>query len=174
MNLVDVLLEDAGNMYDVTEALFRRVEPAMLGWKPATGANWMTAGQLLMHCSNACGMGIRGYLTGNWGLPDGMRFEDIPPEEMLPPASKLPAVESVDQALHLLKEDRQLALQYLAKADEMRLLGESLSAPWGGPPRTLFQQLQSMIEHLGQHKGQLFYYLKLMGQDVNTSNLWGM
>ncbi len=30
-----------------------------------------------------------------------------------------------------------------------------------------------MIEHLKQHKGQLFYYLKLQGKPVNTSDLWG-
>ena len=30
-----------------------------------------------------------------------------------------------------------------------------------------------MIAHLAQHKGQLFYYLKLMGKDVKTDDLWG-
>jgi hypothetical protein len=28
--------------------------------------------------------------------------------------------------------------------------------------------------HLAQHKGQLFYYLKLQGKPVNTTDLWGM
>jgi hypothetical protein len=31
-----------------------------------------------------------------------------------------------------------------------------------------------MVGHLNQHKGQLFYYLKLQGKDVNTMHLWGM
>jgi hypothetical protein len=31
-----------------------------------------------------------------------------------------------------------------------------------------------MIDHLGQHKGQLFYYLKLRGQNVNTADLYGV
>jgi hypothetical protein len=31
-----------------------------------------------------------------------------------------------------------------------------------------------MIQHLAQHKGQLFYYLKLQGKPVNTAHLWGM
>jgi hypothetical protein len=30
------------------------------------------------------------------------------------------------------------------------------------------------IHHLQQHKGQLFYYLKLQGKPVNTEHLWGM
>lgn len=45
-------------------------------------------------------------------------------------------------------------------------------APWGGPERTLFQHCYEMIWHLGQHKGQLFYYLKIQGKDVNTIHLW--
>jgi len=47
-------------------------------------------------------------------------------------------------------------------------------SPWGGPEVTLFQHLYHMIGHLGQHKAQLFYYLKLMGKDVNTGDLWGV
>jgi hypothetical protein len=31
-----------------------------------------------------------------------------------------------------------------------------------------------MLAHLAQHKGQLFYYLKLMGRPVHTGHLWGM
>lgn len=174
MTLVEILKQEAEMMFGVTEALFRRVQPGTLGWKPATGQNWMTVGQLLMHCSSACGMGIKGFLTGDWGLPEGTRFEDMKPEEILPPAAALPTVESVEQALTLLAQDRNLALQQLNQASEVDLLARTLSAPWGGPKVTLFQHLYNMVGHLGQHKGQLFYYLKLMGQDVNTANLWGM
>jgi uncharacterized damage-inducible protein DinB len=138
------------------------------------GSNWMTVGQVLMHCTNACGSGIKGFITGDWGLPEGMKFEDIPPDQMMPPAEKMPSVENVDQALELLAEDRQVALKHIAEAGEANLLGKRFAAPWGGPEVTLFQHLYHMIGHLGQHKGQLFYYLKLLGKDVNTSHLWGM
>jgi len=173
MNLVDVLRQDADVVYATTEALVQRVPAESLGWRPATGKNWMNVAQLLMHCTNACGMGIKAFLTGDWGLPEGVRFEDMKPEEMLPPASKMPAVASVEVALGLLGEDRELARRHLADVDASRLLGERYPAPWGGPPLTLFQHLESMIIHLGQHKGQLFYYLKLMGQEVDTADLWG-
>jgi uncharacterized damage-inducible protein DinB len=172
MALIEILKQEAQGVFTVTETLFRRVEPAALGWKPATGENWMTVGQLLMHCSSGCGMGLKGMSTGDWGLPEGVRFEDMKPEDMLPPASKLPSVESVDQALGLLKQDRELAMKCLDETDEARLLAECFPAPWGGPPLTLFQQLSHMIAHLEQHKGQLFYYLKLMGQNVNTGDLY--
>jgi hypothetical protein len=173
VTLAEILKQEAETMFRVTEALFRRVDPGALGWKPVTGRNWMTMGQLLMHCSNACGPGIKGFLSGDWGLPEGVRFEDLKPEEMLPPASALPAVDSVEQALALLAKDRELALQQLNEVNDADLLARTLSAPWGGPPVTLFQHLYNMVGHLGQHKGQLFYYLKLIGQDVNTANLWG-
>ena len=31
-----------------------------------------------------------------------------------------------------------------------------------------------MVGHLANHKAQLFYYLKLLGKDVNTMHLYGM
>jgi uncharacterized damage-inducible protein DinB len=174
MTLLEVLRQESEQAYRVTECLFRRVEPDALDWKPATGQNWMTIGQLLMHCTIACGQSIRAFVTGDWGLPEGVRFEDLKPEDMLPPASKLPAVETVDQALSLLAADREIAMAQLAALDEARLLTECFPAPWGGAPRTLFQHVYNMIGHLGQHKGQLFYYLKLRGQDVNTADLYGV
>ena len=173
MTLVEILREEADDVFRVTERLFRRVEPDALQWKPTTGENWMTVGQLLMHCATSCGQSIRAFATGDFGLPEGVRFEDLPPEEVLPPASKLPSVDSVEQALQMLAEDRALAWAQLACLDESHLLAGRYAAPWGGPPRTLFQHLYNMIGHLGQHKGQLFYYLKLRGQDVNTGDLYG-
>ncbi len=174
MGLVDVLRQDAELAYATTEKLLARVPADALEWKPSSGENWMTVGQLVMHCTNACGMGIKGFLTGDWGLPEGVRFEDMPAEQMLPPASALPSVASLDEARRRLAEDKQLALAQIDGVDEARLLSERCPAPWGGPEVTLFQHLESMIHHLGQHKGQLFYYLKLLGQPVNTADLWGV
>ncbi|MFQ5791794.1 MAG: DinB family protein [Acidobacteriota bacterium] len=174
MSLTEVLKGEAEHTYGVTEKLFKLVDAGKLSWKPETGSNWMTVGQLLMHCTNACGGGIKGFITGDWGLPEGMSFEDIPPDQMLPPAEKMPAVEGLEQALELLAEDKQTTLKHLAEVKEENLLTEKSAAPWGGPEVTLFQHLYHMIGHLEQHKGQLFYYLKLLGKDVNTSHLWGM
>ncbi len=174
MSLTEVLEQETEGMYTVTEKLFELVDADQLSWKPDTGGNWMNVGQLLMHCASSCGAGIKGFVTGDWGLPEGMSFEDIPPDQMLPPAEKMPAVESVEQALSLLAEDKKVALEVLASLGEEKLLTEKSAAPWGGPQVTLFQHLLHMIGHLEQHKGQLFYYLKLLGTDVNTSHLWGM
>ncbi len=174
MTLTEILTVEARAMYATAEKLMRLVEPRELSWKPATGKNWMTTAQLLRHCADACGAPIKGFVTGDWGLPAGMKLEDMKPEEMLPPAEKMPAVGTVDEALAIMAEDRKVALKYIAEAGEANLLTKTAVAPWGGGPMPLYQHLHSMINHLGQHKGQLYYYLKLMGKDVNTGNLWGM
>ncbi len=176
MRLTDILKEEAAHTYAVTEALFRLVNEGDLGFKPSQGKNWMTLGQLLLHCTGTCGTGtaIRGFVTGDWGQPEGKTSEDLPPDQALPPAEALPTVESLAKAFALLAEDKALALQYLEKAGEENLLSRRLSAPWGGPAVTLFQHVQHMIGHLDTHKSQLFYYLKLMGRDVDTSHLWGV
>ncbi|MEJ2083148.1 MAG: DinB family protein [Acidobacteriota bacterium] len=173
MSLREVLSEEMENSFAVTERLIRMVHSDQLAWKPATGSNWMTVGQLLWHCSSACGVAMRAFVTGEWGLPEGVEFKDLTPEDILPPAEKLPAVESIEQALQLLGEDRQVGASVLREVPEADLLGRRFSPPWGGAECTLFQHLLHMIEHLGQHKGQLFYYLKLLGHDVKTEDLWG-
>lgn len=47
-------------------------------------------------------------------------------------------------------------------------------APWDPTAMPLGQRLLEMVGHLKNHKGQLFYYLKLQGLPVNTTHLYGM
>ncbi len=168
LTLKQALLEQATTTYDLTGRLFARVADGDLPWRPATGRNWMTVGQLLLHCARyGCGLAVVGFVTGDWG--------EASPEsaEHVPAAGELPSVTSVAEAVELLAEDRRLTLECLGALDERALALPAPAPPWGGPERTLFQQLELMIAHLAQHKGQLFYYLKLMGRDVNTADLWG-
>ena len=172
--LKQILLEDTKTTYLITEDLFRKVADNELGWKPATGQNWMTTGQLLMHCANfGCGKAVRGFVKGEWDAPEGTEPEDVDAMQHVPAASALPSVTSVEHALELLAIDRRLSLRCIREAKETELLRKRFVAPWGGPRLLLFQHLMLMVAHLAQHKGQLFYYLKLMGKDVSTSDLWG-
>ena len=172
MNWTELLKGSIEYNYTVTEKLIKQVGDGDLGWKPATGQNWMTIGQLLRHISDSCGSGFRGFVTGDWGLPEGMDFSDLGPEDMLPPAEKLPSVSSVAEALELLGEDKRLAVDNLAGCSEQDLAGKVMPAPWDPEPAVLGQWLLRSVLHLTQHKGQLFYYLKLMGKPVNTNDLW--
>ncbi len=171
MTLTEILLAEAEANYGITERLIRRVGDDELKWTPSTGKNWMTVGQLLMHLASfGCGKAVRGFVTGDWGAAS----EDSTEADHIPPAEALPSVDTVRQAQELLAADRTVTMDSIKAAGEADLLGRRVTAPWGGPELTLLQQLLQMIAHLAQHKGQLFYYLKLMGKDVNTADLWGL
>jgi uncharacterized damage-inducible protein DinB len=171
-DLIRCGIEDA---YKVSDNLLSLVKDDDLDWKPATGSNWMTVGQLLKHMTEACGLCCKGFVTGDWGLPEGLAMGDLPPEAMLPPAEKLPAVASVAEARKLLAADKQVALAMVTQAGEDNLENQLATAPWEpDAAKPLGQHLFGMVMHLNQHKGQLFYYLKLMGREVNTMHLWGV
>ena len=163
------LIREARTAYTISEKLFRRVTDPELSWKPQSGKNWMTMGQLLMHCASyGCGKAVQGFVNDRWDIP-----ENNDDALHIPTVDTLPSVQSVEQALDLLSTDRHVALQCLEKVSENDLLTKKVVAPWGGPDLFLYQHLSLMIRHLEQHKGQLFYYLKLMGKDVSTKDLWG-
>ena len=174
MNWTQLLKNEIESTYSTTARLLDRVDPDSLGWKPERGCNWMTVGQLLKHITNACGAGCKGLVSGDWGLPAGRKLEDLSPEEMMPPAEKLPAVESVEEAKKLLSEDKVLALRMIDQAGEDDLAGKEIAAPWApGISFILGRHLLRMVQHLDRHKSQLFYYLKLLDNPVNTADLWG-
>ncbi len=111
MALKEVLIEEAETTYAVAGRLIARVSDAELGWKPAArGTDWMSVGQLLMHCTRfGCGLAVRGFATGDWGVPGGEAEV-----ANLPPAAALPSVGSVREAQALLEQDRRLTLGVLA------------------------------------------------------------
>ena len=174
MNWTQLLKTEMESAYSTAAKLFDKVDPGNLDWKPATGSNWMTTGQLLKHIAEACGAGCKGFVTGDWGLPPGKQWGDMKPEEMFPPAEKLPTVQSLGEARDRLVQDEALALEMVEKAGEDDLANRQIAMPWAPGKRSpLGLQLLMMVEHLERHKDQLFYYLKLQGQPVNTTDLWG-
>ncbi len=174
MNWKDLLAAEIEYNYAATEKLMDMADDDSLSWKPATGDNWMTTGQLLLHLTNACGMAFKGFATGDWGLPEGVDMADMPAEDMMPPAEKMSAATSVAEAKRLLAEDKKTALDILADCTEKRLAEEPAPVPWDpGDNVMLGHRLLQMVYHLNQHKGQLFYYLKLQGKPMHTGHLWG-
>jgi hypothetical protein len=173
MNWRDLLKAEIESAFAVTEKLVAMAEEDALGWKPATGSNWMTTGQLLKHLAESCGMAFRGFVKGDWGLPEGVDMSSLPPEAMLPPAEKLPMVASLAEVGSLLQKDKQLAFDMLQSCSDEELDTRPAPAPWDPTAIVLGHRLLQMVEHLKQHKSQLFYYLKLQGKPVNTGDLWG-
>ena len=97
MNWTDLLKSEVDAAYHATNGLLDLVE-GDLDWKPTAGENWMSTGQLLMHITSSCGGTFKGFVTGDWGMPEGMDPENMPEEAMLPPAETLPSVATVDEA----------------------------------------------------------------------------
>lgn len=116
MKWTEVLERRVEVEYQATLGLLDLVDEDRLEWKPETGTNWMTMGQLLMHLTQACGTPCRGYVTGDWGLPEGMSLEEMFPENRLPTAEELPSIASVAEARQELVADKQLALDMIAEA----------------------------------------------------------
>ena len=170
----ELLRREIESAYASADALIALVDEGTLDWKPATGQNWMTTGQLLHHLADACGAPIKGFVTGDWGMPEGFDPSEMTPEEMLPTADKLPALDSVAEARRLLAEDKKLALETLAQCDENRLVTQPAPAPWDPTEVPLGHRMLQMVAHLTSHKAQLFYYLKLQGKPVHTGHLWGV
>lgn len=169
MTLTELLKQEAEGTYHAAESLFKLVDADKLGWKPRDGSNWMTVAQLLHHATSACGFCVKGFVTGDWTTPGGSDGTG-----MEPTADTMPSVKSVDEALKLLAADKATCMKYIAEAGEANLLTKRSKAPWGNEERTLFQHLSHMILHLSQHKGQLYYYLKLQGKPLHTGHLYGM
>ncbi|ASQ91411.1 hypothetical protein CHL67_11200 [Prosthecochloris sp. GSB1] len=174
MNWKELLEKEAESSYKGAEVLFGLVDDSMLDWKPQTGGNWMTTGQLLRHVADACGESFRGFTTGVWGPAEGPDPASLPIEETLPSAETLPSVESVGEAGALLAEDRKLVFDLLASIGDEELGGKEAPAPWDPTPMLLGHRLLQMIDHLKIHKAQLYYYLKLQDKPVHTGHLWVM
>lgn len=173
MNWTELLTKEMASAYQITAKLFDLVDEQTLAWKPPLGSNWMTVGQLLFHLTVSCGTAFKGFITDDWGLPEDFDIHSIPPDEMLPPAEKLPALASVAEAKKLLAQDHHLALEMLQKVTEEELAHKIVVAPWDPKKMILGHRLLQMVYHLDSHKSQLFYYLKLLGKPVNTNHLWG-
>ncbi|MDP8242868.1 MAG: DinB family protein [Candidatus Hinthialibacter antarcticus] len=174
MTWKELLTNEIENAYRCANVLIDIVGDEDLSWKPSQGENWMTTGQLLKHITESCGMCMKGFVTGDWGMPEDFDPSKMSGENMLPPAETMATVESVAAAKQLLAQDKQLAYDMLNSVSEEDIDTRLVTAPWDPTEVKLGLQLLSMINHLVQHKGQLFYYLKLQGKPVNTFQLYGM
>ena len=152
-----VLIERIENSYRAAEGLLKLVEDEQLVWKPGSGENWMTTGQLVNHMADACGSMFKGFITGEWKFEESLR-----------------SVATVAEGRDKLQRDKKLALDLLNDLEDEDLVNRMVQAPWEKESRSLGYPLGEMVSHLDAHKSQLFYYLKLQGVPVNTAHLWGM
>jgi hypothetical protein len=174
MSWTELLRRELDSTYKITDNLIAMVDDDALDWKPSTENNWMTTGQVLRHIVESCGLAFKGFVAGDWSMPEGVDMSDLEPDEMLPPAEKLPTVGSVAEARKMLADDKKLALEMLGKCSEEDLQTRDAPAPWDPSDKMILgHRLLEMVSHVDHHKMQLFLYLKLQGKPVNTGHLWG-
>ena len=65
-------------------------------------------------------------------------------------------------------DEAKAALTAVSPAD---FQARMVAVPWG-PPMPMWRTCLGMAEHWVNHKYQLFFYLKLLGQPVNTMTLY--
>ena len=174
MKWKELLSDEIAYTYGITDHLISLVRDDELDWKPEHGNNWMSMGQLLMHMTDACGSTFNGLISGAWDIREEFPINELEMQRIFPSANMLPSVDSTTDARKLLANDRKLALKSLKKCTETDLSGKYAPAPWTRTPMILGQRLLHMVYHLNQHKGQLFYYLKMTGRSVSTCDLYGM
>lgn len=163
MDWKSLLRSEAESTYRAAEGLMDLVDADALDFKPRDGGPWMDTKELLRHLTDACGWCCERFVKDDWAaVMDGTA--PSPPSD----------VGSVADAKRLLVEDRDRMLALVDGLDEETLATRMVAAPWDPTPRPLGQHLLGMIAHLAQHKGQLFYYLKLQGKPVDTWKLYGI
>ena len=171
MGWAEVLASEIEMTYAATFGLLDLVDEDALDWRPQTENNWMTMAVLLQHITTSCGWCCRGFVTGDWNPPAGQQMTG---DEALPPADRMIPATAVAATRAELAADKDVALAMIREVGEEALATRMEPAPWAPEPRPIGQQFLACIQHLQQHKGQLFYYLKLQGKPVHTGTLWGL
>lgn len=152
--------EYAEALYRPSAKLISLAPATKLDWKPASG-NYMTLGQLLHHIATCPGTFVT---AANNAFPPADAFQKLVQEDL----KNTKAPEVAARELSRGWDEAKAALSGVSDAD---FQGKMISVPWG-PPMPLWRTCLAMAEHWGNHKYQLFFYLKLLGLPVNTMTLY--
>lgn len=143
-----------------TEEMLRLIPSDKLEWKPTE--NSFTVGQLLAHLTGALGVYARGIAKGEWGFKS-MR-ERFVLNRRTPPMN-------VEDAIAALKSGHEEFRSLLGSLSEDEFRNSEIDSPqFGIAPR--WRLVMLAIEHHLNHRAEMFMYLKLLGVNVNTGNLY--
>ncbi|MFL6214833.1 MAG: DinB family protein [Blastocatellia bacterium] len=158
--LTSLLLAKVEQQVELTIALVARVPVERLEWRPVPEAFELS--HLLGHLLEACaGFCAALYRVRPQPLAHFARLRDLPVNHACDPAQ---AVARLRDYLNHIRE----GFAILTDADLARLV-PTLFVPAG---EALLTILLANLEHLINHKHQLFFYLKLLGVEVGTAQLY--
>jgi uncharacterized damage-inducible protein DinB len=150
--------------YKAARGLIQLTPDNKLDFKPKDGL--MTIAQVLKHLASSLGASLSMAVNNSW--------PEIPEGEMLPPAGKMPKSNSAAEALKEIDQDWELLKQEFEKITDGEFNQNKVNVPWMPFPMTLIEFMMQAMEHLSNHRMQLFIWLKLSGEDLNTAHLYGM
>lgn len=151
-------------IYKETRGLMEFTPANKLTFSPRDGL--MTIAQVLKHLTTCLGASLAPALNNSW--------PDIPEEEMLPPAEKMPKSDSAGEAIKEFDKDWELLKEELEKITDGEFNQNKITVPWMPAPMTIVDYMMQAMEHLCNHRMQLFIWLKLSGIHLNTGHLYGM
>jgi uncharacterized damage-inducible protein DinB len=151
-------------IYKAARGLIQLTPGDKLDFKPKDGL--MTIAQVLKHLTTSLGAGLSMAINNSW--------PEIPEGEMLPPAEKMPKSNSAAEALKEIDRDWELLKQELEKITDGEFNQNKIKVPWMPFPMTILEFMMQAREHLSNHRMQLFIWLKLSGEELNTGHLYGM
>jgi hypothetical protein len=150
------------DVINTTEALFRKVPPEAVTWKPEDRS--FTLGQQMRHMAEALGAFSRGLFGEPWG------FASV---REIVVANRTTASSPAEESILLLRSNYALLREKLGKLSEEDFNGLMLDTPQLG--RVPFWNIALFgLEHHLTHKAELFMSLKMFGVQVHTGHLYRM
>lgn len=143
------------HLLDSIAGLIRRAPADKLDWRPADSV--MTLGQVLAHTASSFTPVVQIALGEHVHPPEGATMPSATP----------------DEALAIVAEHKAKLQEALAGLSDEEWLGRHVTLPWG-MAGSLGYCGGIAIDHAAGHRYQLFLYLKLLGQQLSTAELYGM
>ena len=152
-------------IYKAARGLIQLTPENKLDFKPQEGV--MTIAQVLKHLTGCLGISFSMAVNNTWPeMPAG--------ENMLPPAEKLPRSNSAAEALEEIDRDWELLEKEMEKITDEEFANTKITVPWMPFPMTYQEYMMQGLEHLSNHRMQLFTWLKLSGEKLDTHHLYGL
>lgn len=151
-------------IYKATRGLIQLSPEDKFNYQPMEAV--FTVDQVIKHCVSSLGSMASMAIHNSW--------PKMSEEDMLPPAEKAPKVNSIKEALAEIDQDWQQMKDELEKITDEEFNTKMTHAPWMPNPVTIAEIMMLALEHLSNHRYQLFIWLKLSGEKLNTMHLYGM
>jgi hypothetical protein len=146
---------------EITESLIRLLSPECLKWRPQAPSDAMDVGHLLGHVLD-CLAGFCAVFQA--AFPD--LFHDLEHLRSLPVNHFCPPEEAIDR-IHLYAATIERGFDLCTDEDLSRMLRTAFASS-----ESITTLLLGNLEHIINHKHQLFLYMKLLGLPVATRDLY--